>query len=129
MANRGTDAAMSLLSTGQVLVSGGIFAGPEATAELWGSPVGVLDGGPGDGGRPNDGGPEGSPDAGPTADAGTDAGRTDAGSSDGGPTGPGPALWLGCGCNGSEANITRWEGLLKQGVTTRTEEPKEAKAQ
>jgi hypothetical protein len=33
------------------------------------------------------------------------------------------------GCNGSEANITRWEGLLKQGVTTRTEEPKEAKAQ
>jgi hypothetical protein len=33
------------------------------------------------------------------------------------------------GCNGTEANITRWEGLLKQGVTTRTEEPKEAKAQ
>src|SRR5678809_168567 len=26
------------------------------------------------------------------------------------------------GCNGTEANITRWEGLLKQGVTTRTEE-------
>ena len=33
------------------------------------------------------------------------------------------------GCNGSEANITRWEGLLKQGITTRTEDPKEAKAQ
>jgi hypothetical protein len=33
------------------------------------------------------------------------------------------------GCNGTEANITRWEGLLKQGITTRTEEPKEAKAQ
>ena len=33
------------------------------------------------------------------------------------------------GCNGSKENITRWEGLLKQGVTSRTEEPKEAKAQ
>ena len=33
------------------------------------------------------------------------------------------------GCNGSKENITRWEGLLKQGVTTRTEDPKEAKAQ
>jgi hypothetical protein len=28
------------------------------------------------------------------------------------------------GCNGSEANITRWEGLLKKGVTTQTQEAK-----
>jgi len=33
------------------------------------------------------------------------------------------------GCNGSKDNITRWEGLLKQGVTSQTQEPKEAKAQ
>ena len=28
------------------------------------------------------------------------------------------------GCNGTESNITRWEGLLKQGVTTQTQEAK-----
>jgi hypothetical protein len=33
------------------------------------------------------------------------------------------------GCNGSKENIARWEGLLKQGVTSQTQEPKEAKAQ
>ncbi len=33
------------------------------------------------------------------------------------------------GCNGGKDNIMRWEGLLKQGVTSQTQEPKEAKAQ
>ena len=33
------------------------------------------------------------------------------------------------GCNGSKENITRWEGLLKQGVTSQARESKEAKAQ
>ena len=33
------------------------------------------------------------------------------------------------GCNGSKENITRWEGLLKKGVTSQTQEPTEAKAQ
>ncbi|MEO8464980.1 MAG: DUF6152 family protein [Gammaproteobacteria bacterium] len=33
------------------------------------------------------------------------------------------------GCNGSKDNIARWEELLKKGVTTQTQEPKEAKAQ
>ena len=33
------------------------------------------------------------------------------------------------GCNGNKENITRWEGLLKQGVTSQTHESKEAKAQ
>ena len=33
------------------------------------------------------------------------------------------------GCNGSKENITRWEALLKKGVTSQTQEPTEAKAQ
>jgi hypothetical protein len=33
------------------------------------------------------------------------------------------------GCNGNKENITRWEGLLKQGITSQTRESKEAKAQ
>jgi hypothetical protein len=33
------------------------------------------------------------------------------------------------GCNGNKENITRWEGLLKQGVTSQTHDLKESKAQ
>lgn len=33
------------------------------------------------------------------------------------------------GCNGSKENIAQWEALLKSGVTSRTREPKEARAQ
>jgi Family of unknown function (DUF6152) len=33
------------------------------------------------------------------------------------------------GCNGSKENITRWEGLLKQGVTSQARERNAAKAQ
>jgi hypothetical protein len=33
------------------------------------------------------------------------------------------------GCNGSKENIARWEGLLKQGVTSQKRELKEPKAQ
>jgi hypothetical protein len=33
------------------------------------------------------------------------------------------------GCNGSKENIARWEDLLKKGITSQTQEPKEAKAQ
>jgi Family of unknown function (DUF6152) len=33
------------------------------------------------------------------------------------------------GCNGSKENIMHWEELLKQGITSQTQEPKEAKAQ
>jgi Family of unknown function (DUF6152) len=33
------------------------------------------------------------------------------------------------GCNGGKENITRWEGLLKQGITSQARERFEAKAQ
>jgi hypothetical protein len=33
------------------------------------------------------------------------------------------------GCNGSKENIAHWEELLKQGITSQTQAPKEAKAQ
>jgi hypothetical protein len=89
----------TLLSNGQVLVSGGhdnvgslasseLYA-PSATATDAGNDAGLIDGGlPGD---------AGSSDAGPVV---ADAGPADAGSSDGGaPTRRPETYFVGCDCN------------------------------